>query len=106
MSDLFGKAGLALLADAPLRPVYRLRISSLLDLIDAYDHHVDRLTHVIAARLATDRGYHTIQAIPGVGPTLAAIFVAEIGDVTRFARAPQLCCWPGLTRAITNPTPP
>jgi transposase len=97
MTDLFGKAGLALLADAPLRPVYRLRINTLLDLIQAYDHHVDRLAHVIAVRLAADRGYHAIQAIPGVGPTLAAIFVAEIGEVTRFSRASQLCCWAGLT---------
>lgn len=97
MTDLFGKAGLALLADARLRPVYRLRINALLDLIEAYDYHVERLAHVIAVRLAADRGYHAIEAIPGVGPTLAAIFVAEIGDVTRFARASQLCCWAGLT---------
>jgi transposase len=25
------------------------------------------------------------------------VFVAEIGDVTRFATAPQLACWAGLT---------
>ena len=28
---------------------------------------------------------------------LAAIFVAEIGDVDRFAAAPPLCSWAGLT---------
>jgi transposase len=28
---------------------------------------------------------------------LAAVFVAEIGDVHRFARAEQLCSWAGLT---------
>jgi Transposase IS116/IS110/IS902 family len=27
---------------------------------------------------------------------LAAVFVAEVGDVHRFAGAPQLCCWAGL----------
>jgi transposase len=32
-----------------------------------------------------------------VGPTFAAIFVVEIGDVTRFARPGQLACWAGLT---------
>jgi hypothetical protein len=32
-----------------------------------------------------------------VGPVLAAVFVAEIGDVGRFAGAPQLCSWAGLT---------
>ena len=34
---------------------------------------------------------------PGIGPVLAAVFVAEIGDVPRFATAPQLACWAGLT---------
>ena len=32
----------------------------------------------------------------GVGPVLAAVFVAEIGDVHRFADA-RLCSWAGLT---------
>jgi hypothetical protein len=47
--------------------------------------------------LAGDVGYLAIQAIPGVGPVLAAVFVAEIGNVHRFAGAPQLCSWAGLT---------
>src|SRR5665647_2781228 len=33
----------------------------------------------------------------GIGPTLGAVFVAEIGDITRFASAPKLTCWAGLT---------
>jgi hypothetical protein len=41
--------------------------------------------------------YLAIQTIPGVGPVLAAVFVAEIGDVGRFPAAAQLCCWAGLT---------
>jgi transposase len=32
-----------------------------------------------------------------VGPVLAAVFVAEIGDIHRFAGAPLLCSWAGLT---------
>ena len=43
---------------------------------------------------------------PRVGPVLAAIFVAEIGDVGRFAGAPQLCSWAGLTPATGSPIPP
>ena len=38
-----------------------------------------------------------MQTVPGVGPTLGAVFVAEIGDVSRFAAAAQLACWAGLT---------
>jgi transposase len=38
-----------------------------------------------------------IQAVPGVGPVLAAVFVAEIGQVDRFAGPAQLASWAGLT---------
>ena len=52
---------------------------------------------MIANRFTGHRGYRAIQQISGVGPTFAAVFVAEIGDVTRFARPEKLCCWAGLT---------
>jgi len=97
MSDLFGKAGMALLADVKLATAYRMRVESLLELIDCYDHEVAFFTDAIAARLRHHRGYQALQTIPGVGPTFAAIFVVEIGDVTRFARPAQLASWAGLT---------
>jgi transposase len=34
---------------------------------------------------------------PRDGPTLGAVFLAEIGEVTRFARPEALTCWAGLT---------
>ena len=35
--------------------------------------------------------------LPGVGKVIAAIFVAEIGDISRFDSAKKLCSWAGLT---------
>ena len=55
------------------------------------------LGEVIASLLAGDRGYQVIQQLPGIGPVLAAVIVAEIGDVTRFKNPGQLCSWAGLT---------
>jgi transposase len=97
VSDLFGVEGLRLLADAPLGEVYRARVESLLDLMDAFDHEIDLLRDQIADQLRTHRGYRVIQALPGVGTTLAAVFVAEIGDVHRFSHPGRLCSWAGLT---------
>jgi len=97
VSDLFGLGGRGLLAEIPLADAYRRRVDSLLGLIDAFDTEVAGFANLIAATLAGDAGYHAVQAVPGVGPVLAAIFVAEIGDVTRFAGAAQLCSWAGLT---------
>ena len=51
----------------------------------------------IYRRLKGHPGYEAVQALRGVGPVLAAVFVAEIGDVTRFANPRRLCSWAGLT---------
>jgi transposase len=50
----------------------------------------------IHQQLRRHRGYQAIQAIDGVGRTIAAILVAEIGDVTWFRSAEALCSWAGL----------
>jgi len=97
VSDVFGPTGQAWLQAAPLDLVYRQRIDSLLELIDAYDGEIDLFRQMIAHRFTGHRGYRVIQQISGVGPTFAAVFVAEIGDIGRFARPQKLCCWAGLT---------
>ncbi|MGH9046849.1 MAG: IS110 family transposase [Acidimicrobiales bacterium] len=97
MTDLFGLAGRALLAGAPLAPAYAARIESLLDLIESFDAQVQIFERDVARELHDHAGHQAIQAIPGVGPTFAAVFVAEIGDVTRFTSPAHLCSWAGLT---------
>ena len=97
VADLFGVTGRQRLAKVALAPAYAQRIRSLLELIDILDGHVARFAAMIAERLDTHRGYHAIQHVPGIGPVLAAVFVAEIGDVHRFADPAQLCSWAGLT---------
>ena len=72
-------------------------MESLRDLIEVYAREVTMLEGEVARALADHAGYRAIQALPGVGPVLGAIFVAEIGDVTRVSAARQLCCWAGLT---------
>ena len=97
VSDLFGVTGRQRLAKVPLAPAYTERIRSLLELIDILDSHEARFAAMIAERLDTHRGYQAIQQVPGIGPTLAAVFVAEIGDVHRFTDPAHLCSWAGLT---------
>src|SRR4051812_18962150 len=97
VKDLFGPAGRTELAAAPPDRAYRARVNASLRIVDPLDTEIDLAGGWIAARLATDPGYQVIQQIPGVGPTWAAVFVAEIGDVTRFASARHLCSWAGLT---------
>jgi transposase len=95
--DMFGLGGTAQLDALELPMGFSLRMESLRDLIDIYSREIDSLDRRIAQRLQEDKGYHAVQAIHGVGPVLAAVFVAEIGDVHRFANARQLCSWAGMT---------
>jgi transposase len=97
IAHLWGPVGAGLLDGVELAEAYCTRVESLRDLIELHNREVRMLDGLIARRLQGHDGYHAIQAIPGVGPVLAAVFVAEIGDIDRFARPEQLTSWAGLT---------
>jgi len=97
MTDLFGLAGTDLLDRLELPKPYAARIASLRRVIATLDFEIDAFAGQVRGRLARDPGFVAVQGIPGIGPILGAVFVAEIGDVHRFARAEELTCWAGLT---------
>jgi transposase len=72
-------------------------VTSLRQLIGELNTEITMLSEVLADLLAGHQGYRVIQRLPGIGPVLAAVIVAEIGDVTRFRRPEQLASWAGLT---------
>jgi transposase len=97
MTDLFGVSGQRLLEEVLLADAYRIRVESLRELIEHLNREIAMLEEQMAPYFAGDLGYRAIQAIPGVGPVLGAVFVAEIGDIARFTSARHLCSWAGLT---------
>jgi transposase len=102
MTDLFGVGGRELLrqlcvTDVRFHSAFGQRIESMVVLVNAFDHEINELSTSIAHIFRDHTGYHAIQAIDGVGPITAAIFTAEIGDVTRFTSAAHLASWCGLT---------
>jgi transposase len=97
VSDLFGVGGQRLLDRLTLDAAYAARVDSLRRLIDAFTFEIDAVGRRVTAQLAADPGYRAVQALDGVGPVLAAVFVAEIGDVARFGGPAQLCSWAGMT---------
>jgi transposase len=97
MSDLFGLGGLRLLDGLDLPAPYTARIASLRRVIDALDFEIDVFARLVHGRLAAHPDYRAVQTIPGIGPVLGAVLVAEIGDVHRFPTAEKLTCWAGMT---------
>jgi transposase len=97
LSDIFDVGGTVFLNGLDLPGEYAARVASLRRLIDMLTFEIDTAGRRVQARLRDHPGWRAIQALPGVGPVLASVFVAEIGDVTRFAGPDQLTCWAGLT---------
>ncbi len=97
MSDLFGMAGHELRDDLALPAPYAARVASLRRMIEALEFEIDLFARMGHGRLAADPGYVAVQTIPGIGPVLGAVLVAEIGDITRFARPEQFTSGAGLT---------
>jgi transposase len=94
-TGIFGKAGSAWLDGPGLPQPYAGKVTSLRHLAGELSTEITMLGEVIASLLAGDRVYQVIQQLPGIGPVPAAVIVAEIGDVTRFKNAGQLCSWAG-----------
>jgi transposase len=95
--DMFGLGGTAQLESLDLPVGYQVRLESLRTLIGVYDKGVGALDARISAQLAHHHGYRAIQVIDGVGRVHGTVFVAEIGDVTRFPTPHHLASWAGTT---------
>ena len=96
-TDIFGAAGSAWLDQLRLPQPYAGKVTSLRQVAGELSAEIAMLSQVIGNLLAGDRGYQVIRQLPGIGPVLAAVIIAEIGEVTRFKNAGQLCSWAGLT---------
>ena len=96
-TDIFGVWGNTWLDGLGLPQPYAGKIASLRSLAGELSREITLLETVIADLLADHDGYRAIRALPGIGPVLGAVIVAEIGDITRFRHPARLCCWAGLT---------
>ena len=76
---------------------YAGKVASLRQLAGELSAEITLLDAVLGDLLAGHEGYAAIQQLPGIGPVLAAVIVAEIGDIRRFPGPGQLACWAGLT---------
>jgi transposase len=96
-NDRWGAGGAAQFDSLELPDAFDHRLAVLRDLVDYYDEEIERLDRTIHSLGRDDPGYQAVQAIYGVGKVLAAVFVAEIGDVHRFDSPQALSSWAGLT---------
>lgn len=74
----------------------KLEVSEQIEpLLKALSQAVRNLREQVASQI--EPGLKTLlESIPGIGPTLAAAFITEIGDVSRFRHANALVAYAGL----------
>lgn len=77
---------------------HRMLLALHLERLDQVEAHLARVAALIAEHLAPYRDAHTrLQQIPGVGPGIAAVLVAELGvDMTVFHDVHHLAAWTGI----------
>jgi transposase len=96
-SDIFGARGSIWLDGLDLPQPYAGKVASLRQLAGTLTAEITLLDKVLADLPDGHEGYRAIQALPGIGPVLAAVIVAGIGDIRRFPGPGQLGSWAGLT---------
>jgi transposase len=88
------------LASLELPAVSREMAGDDLALIGALETVIDRLDWEIRQRGRSDPRVKVLTQLPGVGPFIALVILAEIGDVSRFGSARKLASWAGLTPTV------
>lgn len=83
----------------------RITLDSLLTELDSIDAQVQTLKEALrreTIRQGKGSTLNNLKTIPGVGPTVAQIFVAEIFRPERFERAEEICAHVGLAPIISQ----
>ncbi|HEV3379949.1 MAG TPA: IS110 family transposase [Trebonia sp.] len=96
-SDIFGVHGQAWLDGLELPQPYAGKVASLRQVAGTLTGEITLLEQVTGDLLDGHDGYRAIRDLAGIGPVLAAVIVAEIGDIRRFPGPGQLASWAGLT---------
>ena len=102
ISDLFGKAGRAYLAEAAaeLPTETRRMVVTQLEALDELPEKIEAVERRIKERIAPSAEVKQLLTMPGVVEILGAVIWLEIGDVNRFPRAEQLASYAGLVPRV------
>ena len=77
-------------------PAYRAEVATLLEQIELYKRQHDEALKRLTQACKGHRAWALLRTIPGVGPQLASVFVAEIGDVSKYESVDQVLRLAGL----------
>ena len=97
---LFTDSGREFLAELTLADPGDILLETYLDTIDELTEKIESLRTEIEMRAREVPEVELLQTIPGVGALTALQIYAEIGEVERFDRAPELVSYAGLDPSV------
>jgi transposase len=97
LGDMFGPGGQKILDSLQLPEPYASRVHCQRRQLAQLDHEIGGVEIATVARLKDDPDFQALLKLRGIGPVFASIFLAEIGDISRFPTPQALACWAGLT---------
>jgi transposase len=84
-------------AEQPLTVVARNFIHRLYRELVSHDKQISEVKKELVALAEQNDDYQRLQTIPGIGPVIAAILVASVGNASYFKNGRQMAAWIGLT---------
>lgn len=97
---VFSPPGLAWLEQLTLAPAAAASLGRLRALLAAIHQEVIAADAAVKAHAAGDPITSVLDQLVGIGPVLALTLRAEIGDIHRFARGPELASYAGLVPRV------
>ncbi|MFC6764606.1 IS110 family transposase [Natrinema soli] len=98
--ELFHKSGREFLAELTLADPGDILLETYLETVDELTEKIDSLGEEIEARAAEIPEVQRLKTIPGVGSLTALQIYAEIGEIERFDRSPELVSYAGLDPSV------
>ena len=95
-TNLYGKAGMAWLANLELRNVYKQELDRYLETLKHLNEQIDKISNIIENTAKLDFDCKLLMTIPGISYYSALMIKSEIGDIARFRNANKLCSYAGL----------
>lgn len=100
VESLFGPKGRAFLNEVLLPELDRWEVEGQLARLDLFEQQIRELDREIRQRVKADPVARALETIPGIGPFIALLLVAEIGDWRRFPTAKHLASYTGLVPSL------
>jgi transposase len=100
VESLFGPKGRTFLQQVVLPELDRWEVEGQLARLDLLQQQIRELDREIRQRVKGDAVAQALEEIPGIGPFIALLLVAEIGDLQRFPTPKHLASYTGLVPSL------